>query len=234
MADLLGTVGETLGMGANSGGGVSTTTILIFFVSALIFMGLTAFGTWFLVMWYQFKYKIKVYQRINGQFQETFITKARLIPVGKGGDNAILLKKGKKILPMPSIQSGVNTFLYFISDDGEWINFNFSDFDFDRRKIGAKFLDKEMRYARTSLQHLAEERYGNNGFWEKYGGVIAYGVLILITCIGFWLIIDKMVEFMQTASGITSSLDEILKKVTELLSSADNIKEGGTGLIQAK
>jgi len=231
MADIITQGKELVGIG--SGGGVDGTIVLIFVVSALIFMGICAFGTWFFIRWWQYKYRIVIFQRINGQFQETTRKKARIVPVGKGGDQAILLNRPQKILPMPSIQSGKNTFNYFVSDDGEWINFSFGDFDEDRRKVGSQFLDKEMRYARTSLQHMGEERYDTKGFWEKYGGMVAYAVLILVTCIGLWLIVDKMVEFHSISSQVMETGKQVLEKANQILGNVDSINSGGSGLIPA-
>ena len=179
---------------------------------------------------YQYKYKIIIFQRINGKFQETSRRKARVIPVGKGGDQAILLNKPNKILPYPKIQSGKNTYNYFISDDGEWINFEFSDFDDDRRKVGSQFLDSEMRYARTSLQHMGDERYNAKGFWEKYGGMVAYAVLILITSIGFFLIVGEMVEAIQTSNAVSQTQLEVMDSINEVLGKLDTIQTGGSGL----
>jgi len=232
MVDLISQAGELVGVG-QGGGGFDGTLVLIFVVSALIFMGLCAFGTWFFIRWWTYKYKIIIFQRINGQFQETARKKARVIPVGKGGDQAILLNRPQKILPMPSIQSGKNTFNYFISDDGEWINFSHGDFDEDRKELGSQFLDKEMRYARTSLQHMGEERYSTKGFWEKYGGMVAYSVLILVTCIGLWLIVDKMVEFHTASSSVMDVAEKVLDKANQILGNVDSINSGGSGLKSA-
>ena len=230
MADFLQSAGDLTGIGQSAGGGTDVTLIVIFFVIAMFVMVGTAVGTWMLIRWYQYKYKIIIFQRINGQFQETMRKKARILPIGKGSDQVLLLNRPKKLLPMPSIQSGKNTFNYFISDDEEWINFRFSDFDDDRRSAGAQFLDKEMRYARTSLQHLGEERYNAKGFWEKYGGVIAYASLIMITCIGMWLIIDKMVEFQGVSTATMSAAEQVLDKLGGVLGGVDNIATGGSGL----
>lgn len=234
MADILSTASEVTGIGGGSGGGLDLITVIIFFLLAIFFMGLVAFGTWWFIRWWQYKYKIIIFQRINGQFQETARRKARVIPVGKGGDQAILLNRPSKILPMPSIQSGKNVFNYFISDDGEWINFSFKDFDEDRREVGSQFLDKEMRYARTSLQHMGEERYAGKGFWEKYGGMIAYSVLILVTCIGLFLIVDKMVEFHQVSVNSAETLKETAETLNRILGNLDNLNTGGSGLKPAE
>lgn len=229
MADLLSSAGELAGIGGG-GGGIDGTLVITFMIVAIIFMIACAFGTWFFIRWWQYKYKIIIFQRINGQFQETARRKARAVPVKSGGDQALMLSRPKKVLPMPSIQSGINTFNYFISDDGEWINFSFGDWDEDRREVGSQFLDKEMRYARTSLQQVGDERYNERGFWEKYGGMIAYSTLILVTCIGLWLIVDKMIEFHSASAGTAEVLKQVLEKTNQILGNVDSIQSGGSGL----
>jgi hypothetical protein len=229
MVDVISQAGQLTGIGQGGGGGLGGIVVL-FIILAIVFAGICAVGTWFFIRWWQYKFKIIIYQRINGQFQETARRKARVVPVGKGGDQAILLNKPKKILPMPTIQSGKNTFNYFVSDDGEWINFSFGDFDEDRREVGSQFLDKEMRYARTSLQHMGEERYSGKGFWEKYGGMVAYAVLILVTCIGMYLIVDKMVEFHGSMGSSMDVAKSVLEKADQILGKVDSINSGGSGL----
>ena len=228
MVDIVSSAGKLTGFGG--GGGSNATLIITFFLVAIFIMVACAFGTWWLIRFLQYKYKIVVFQRINNQFQETTRVKARIIPIGRGGDQAILLNKPAKILPMPSIQSGKNTFNYFVSDDGEWINFSFGDFDEDRREVGSQFLDKEMRYARTSLQKMGEERYNETGFWEKYGGMVAYSVLILVTCIGMWMVVDKLVDFSVSISGSMDTATKVLEKADQILGKVDNINSGGSGL----
>jgi len=231
MVDLISQAGELTGIGQGAGGGFDSSLVIIFFVIALIFMAICSVLIFLFIRWWQYKYKIILFQRINGQFQQTGKIKAKLIAIGKGGDQAIILNKPKKILPTPSIQSGKNTFNYFISDDGEWINFSFGDFDEDRREIGSQFLDKEMRYARTSLQHMGEQRYDKRGFLEKYGGMIAYTVLILVTCIGLWLIVDKMVDVSNSVNAGVETADKVLQKADSILGKVDNINSGGSGLV---
>jgi hypothetical protein len=233
MVDIISEAGKLTGIGQGGGDGIGGGIVILFLIITILFAGICAVGTWFFVRWWQYKFKIVIHQRINGQFQETARRKARVVPVGKGGDQAIFLNKPKKILPMPTIQSGKNTFNYFISDDGEWINFSFGDFDEDRREVGSQFLDKEMRYARTSLQHMGEERYAGKGFWEKYGGMVAYAVLILVTCIGMYLIVDKMVEFNSAMGSSMDVAKSVLEKADQILGKVDSINSGGSGLKSA-
>ena len=233
MAEIISKISSMTGFSVGGGGGgIDITIIITFIIFAVLFLAICGFGLWWFLKWLQYKYKIKIFQRINGQFQETYIKRARIIPLGKGGDQAILVNvKPNKILPMPSIQSGKNTFCYFISDDGEWINFSHSDFDETRREMGSEFLDKEMRYARTSLEHMGEERYNTKGFWEKYGDKISNAIVILLLCIGLWLVLDKMIEFQVTAGSSAETLGRVAETTESILGKLDNIVSGGSGLV---
>lgn len=242
-ADLLQTTGNLLNYGSGQGLGVSVGFILVMLV-ILIIGGLASAG---IVVWItyirQFKIKIKKFEKINGRYIEVATIRARVIPIGNGGDSAFMLRKPKKVLPIANLQSGINTYNYFVSSDGEWINFEHSDFDEDRRTMGAHMLDKEMRYARTSLQHLAKERYDPESFWKKYGGVIAYSVLIVVTFVGMFLIVKEMATTASAAASMaqvsadasvraSEATKEVLHEVARLLGAVDTI-QGGSGLTPA-
>lgn len=230
MVDLIGSAKDLTGLG--TGGGIDVTLIITILALIVVFGMLAGGLTWWIVTKKSYRITIKKWERINGRFQEVGIDKGKVIPIGGGGDSAIFLKKHKKILPMPVIQTGINTYWYFVSDDGEWINFGPSDFDEDRKVMGAQMLDREMRYARTSLQALGKERYNKTSFLEKYGGMIAYAALIIVTAVGFWLLIDKMLDVAGSTAAAMEASKEVMKEAARLLGSLDNLK-GGSGIVAA-
>lgn len=232
MVNLAEQAGQLTGIGQGSGGGIGTGMVFLFVLLFVVFALITGFVTFFLVRWYQYKLKIVIFQRINGQFQETARRKAKIIPLGRAGDQAIMLNKPKKILPMPEIQSGKNTYNYFISDDGEWINFSFKDFDKDRRDVGAKFLDKEMRYARTSLESLGDERYSEKINWTQVVQIIGLVIFVLVVGVSFYLIADGMADVSKTNAQAIETSQDVLKEVNRILGTIDNIQEGGSGIKQ--
>ena len=229
-ADFFGTAGDMLGVGA--GGGFDLTMVIGIVVLIIVFAIIAAVATYFIVSAKQFKLEVIIYEKIGGEMRPNRRDKAKRIYIGNGGDEALFLRKHRKILPMPTIQVRPNTFYYAISDDGEWVNFKFGDFDKDRKEMGATFLDKEMRYARTSLQYMSKERYDKRGFWEKYGGIVAYAALILVTAIGYWLLIDKMIDLSQASSGAVNAAQAVLEETKRILGILDTLT-GGSGLSQA-
>lgn len=231
MADLLGKASELTGIGGGGGGGIGN--VITIFAVVIIF-GLIAIGaTYLIVIRLQFKHRIVIFERVDGIPKVTRRDRARTMKIGKAGDEAFYLKKHKKIIPSPSIQTGNNIYWFWISDDGEWMNFGPGNFDEDRRELGAHFLDKEVRHTRTALQHSIEDRYSQPGFWEKYGGIVAYTVLILVTAIGFWLIIDKLIEVSNATSGAVDAAKGVLEETKRVLSGLDTITSGGSGYVQS-
>lgn len=236
MVDIVQQAGELVGIGGNStaSGGIGGGLIAIILLIAFIVFLAVGIGTWFFIRWYMYKFTIVIWERRNGRSVETARRKARLLPVGKGGDYVLLLNKPKKILPMPSEQTGKNRYDFFVSRDGEWFEITHGDFDEDRKEMGANFLDKEMTYARTSLQRVGEERYAEKNFWEKYGGAIITITTLLIAGIILYLMADKMVELSQSANvGVSRTMEaaqEVLDKADQILGKVDNINTGGSGL----
>lgn len=229
--DITGTAKNLLGLGGG-GGGVDVGLIILIF-GLIILFGVIAAVVTFAIMWKrQFRIKIVKWERVNGKFQMVANLKAKVIPVGTGGDSALMLQKPKKMLPMPVIQTGINTYWFFVSDDGEWINFGPGDFDDDRKEMGAHMLDREMRYARTSLQHMSKERYEQPSFLQKYGGMIAYAALIIVTAVGFFLIVREMAGTAQASEAAVKASAEVLKEAGRILGSLDNLK-GGSGISPA-
>lgn len=232
MVNLAEQAGQLTGIGTGGGGGIGAGMVFLFVLLFVAFALITGFATFFFVRWYQYKLKIIIFQRINGQFQETARRKAKIIPLGKAGDQAIMLNKPKKILPMPEIQSGKNTYNYFISDDGEWINFSFKDFDQNRREVGAKFLDKEMRYARTSLEAMGDERYSEKINWTQVVQIIGLVIFVLVVGVSFYLIADGMADVSKTNANAMETSKEVLQEIKRVLGTMDNIQQGGSGIKQ--
>ena len=148
-------------------------------------------------------------------------------------NKVLYLKKIKKFVPIPTIQTGRDEYWFFIRKDGEWINVGIEDFDEKSREVKVYFLDKEMRYARAALQKNLKERYAKLTFLEKYGGMIVWATLCLIIIIGFVLFMDKMLEItgsidsmMKTAGIETERVLEAAEKVINKL----NVLEASSGI----
>lgn len=171
-----------------------------------------------------FKYKIVIFEKINGQFEPTRKDRAREVKLGRGGHVALFLAKHKVYRARPKLQSGRKVYWYFIAEDGEWINFNPGDFDKDRRSMGAHIVDADMRYANEGLERSLRERYDKSNVWQQYGIYIVSVGFIVVVGIMTWLLFDKWIELAGTTNAGVKTAGEVMELAKQVLSSVDNIK----------
>lgn len=228
MANIVGELqGMTgIGMGNASSGGNFPWIILVLILFFAIAGG---FITYYILMKKKYKYKVVVFEKVNGSPEPTRKDKAKIFKLGSGGDEIIFLKKNKKFLPKPVNQVGKNTYWIYVSEDGEWLEFSPGDFEKDRREMGAFFLDKEMRFARTSLQNQRKERYEQLNWWQKNGTVVAGIAILLVVGIVMFLILK---QFSEVASSLTNAIDaskDVLSETKNIIGYLDDLNNGGLG-----
>ena len=214
-----------------SGGGI--LTVVMFFVIIIILIMIGALVTYFVIMALVYNKRIVIFEKIGGRAEVTIRAKAREVKVGDGGDTAFYIQRVKKFVPTPTIQTGRRTYWYYKRNDGELINIGISDIDEQMRVVKAHFLDKEMRYSRTALQRNMRERYDKLKFWDKYGGLIMYTVLIAITGIMVYLLFDKFIEVSSSVASAVNSAKEVLDASRDLLLAVDNVQSGSGGIVPA-
>lgn len=220
------------GIGASSGSsGIDITLIITILVLIVLFGLIAGAATFFILNSRQWRIKIVAFETINKRLQPNRKDKAKRLKIQKTGDEVLLLKKHKKILPFPVSQTGINSYWFEIRGDGEWINIEPKSVDQSENRMEMNSLEKDMRYARASLAHLSKERYDETSFLQKYGGLIAYSVLIICTAIGFWLLIDQMIEVAKASAQAVDASKDVLVEVKKVLGALDNLK-GGSGIKQ--
>lgn len=208
------------------GGFINAIAWLIIIALLLLSMGV---GVFFWIRSRRFNKKIVIFEKINGVFQPTGNDRATELKYSTGGDTVFYLLKKRKYIPNPSIQTGNRTYWYFVRSDGEWINFGLEDLDEMSKKVGAQFLDKEMRYARTQIQRGLKERYDKPGFWQQYGLLIFSLAYIALIGIMSWLLFDKFLDVASATNNGVEVAGQVMEQVKQVLGSLDNVC-GGSGL----
>ncbi len=205
-------------------GGSSLLTFITWLLIAVIFLVCVGVGAWFFVRWLKFNNKIIIFEKIAGRFEHTKTDKAMEIKVSLAGDTAFFLRRHKKYLPRPTLQAGRRVYWFFIRSDGEWINIVPEDFDEKARTLGAKFLDKEVRYARSQIQKGLKERYDKDSFWKSHGATILTFSFIALIAVMSWFLFDKWIEGLNAVPNILDKLSILIEKV-------DNACTGGAGYV---
>ena len=143
--------------------------------------------------YYKGKYnqKINVWRRVAGKIQRTSKYMGGFIRIGHAGDKILFVKGLKKYLPTPTIQSAPNEWDYFISEDGEWINFEWQDIDEERRRMKCHFVDFDMRMSRLATEKTMAQLFKQKKWWVEYMPVISACIFILIACIGMAIVFHE-------------------------------------------
>jgi len=199
-----------------------------------LIVGGTIFGIWFFIRSKKFKYKIVIWDNISGVWVPKSKDRGMQVKLGTAGDVILYVLKNNKRLPMPELQAGLNTYYFYIRKDGEWINFVMDDLDELAHKMGAKFLDKEMRYARVQLQRAFNERHEPKKNWLAENASLIFNV-VAFTLMGvfLWLIVREIPAIIDRMGPVLDSAIKLTEKQDAIISKMDNLCSGGSGMIKA-
>lgn len=206
--------------------------IIIWFFAVIIVSGIGAV----FVIWYyrnkKFFIKINIFEKVNGVWTATRKDRAMETRLSNDGTIIHYWRKHKAFRPMPTLQSGPNTYFYFIREDGHYINFTLGDLNEQMRELGAKFHEKDVRYQNVGLRKSLKDRYDAPTFMQRYGGIITYTVLIVVTMIMIVMLFDKFLELTSRVEAILKVAPEIMDRYETLLATMNNVC-GGSGIVSA-
>jgi len=216
----------TRGEGISGASIVNLVSMVVMLIILLVVLGIVVY---FVYRRTRFNKRIIIFEKIGARYEPTKRDRATEVKIGTAGDTIFYTQKTKKYLPNPSIQTGRRTYWYAIREDGEWINVGMEDIDFAMRQVKARFLDKEMRYARTQIQRGLKERYDKQSFWERYGVLVMNIIYIMVLGVMMWLLFDKWVELAQVTNAGVETAGRVLEKVEKLMVAIENLC-GGSGI----
>lgn len=226
MAELSDVFGSLIPSGGTQDIARSSFSFFVNFMILILVIIAAGIAVWFAIQRKRFNKKIVIWEKVGNTFEPTIKDKAMEMKHGSVGDTIFFIKRMKKYVPTPSLQTGRNTFYFFKRQDGELINFTPADFDLKSKELGAQFLDKEMKYARTSLDGSWKERYEKQNFWDKYGQQIVNFGSIVIIMLFLWLIVKELMDISGAIQGAINAAKEVQESTKEILIGLDNIKNG--------
>lgn len=204
--------------------------LIIFFVLIFLFL-LSGIITAFVISQkLRWPYKVNILENVSGSgYVPTRKDRARLVKFGDGGEEIFLLKRMKKYRTAYGKRIGARTIAWAIGTDGYWYNVTFGDLDKKLLEVGVIPVDRDMRLANSSIRKGIDIDYKQKNFMDKYGTIIAFGMLLM--CImamgGFiWFAMKQVQEANQANLETTRTSKEVMELARQVLSSLDNIKEG--------
>lgn len=209
----------------------STITYLVIVLIIVILSGTIAF---FVLTAMQYNRKIVIFENLSGQgYVPTGRDRAKLLKIGDSGEEILRLRKRKLHRQAYGKKIGKNTYAFAIGQDGYWYNVSFGDLDQQLRELKINPVDRDMRYMHVAIRRNVAHRFDQPTFLQKYGGILAYTILILITGIMMWLLFDQYLEILGSVEGAINAANDVLETTKGLLQANDNIASGGSGLVAA-
>jgi len=193
----------------------------------ILFGGMFILG--FILLWNHLKFnkKIEIFSKVGAKLQLVGSDRAMFQRIGYSGDFWCVLKKSKKVLPLPTIQMAKNSYWHFVREDGEWVNFGLGDFDKQMKEAGAYYVHEDMRLQRLGIQKNLRDRLLNQSWWGKYGTTMIFMIFAIFMTI---LMIIQFREFKTSYSGAHAMAVEIKAMAIQVSNIARSI---GGGVIPA-
>lgn len=204
-------------------------TILIWLIIGIFVLALIGIGLYIFIDSRRYNKKITILEDVSGSDDLEVVgrDKATLVKVGQSGMEILYLKKMKKYVGAYGKRMGRNAYNFAIGPDGYWYNVTLGGLKEGLDKVKIKPTNVNMRYQNEGLMQTIKSRYDATTFMQKYGGLIAYTVLILITGVMVFLLFDKFIEISGSVNEGVRIAAEVAEENKRILGALDSLKASG-------
>lgn len=137
------------------------------------------------VLLWRLRWKMKwvlLQEQPNGKLEIVKRGSMRPMAFGDGGEEIFYLRGVNKFKVAYGKRIGKNQVAWAVGQDGYWYNVDFGGIDKRLREAGVFPVDRDMRMANSVARKGIEQKHGSKDFMEKYGTIIAFGMLFLCIC----------------------------------------------------
>ena len=192
--------------------------ILIIGVVGIIIVGIIAI----LLFMNTYNRKVIFFENISGQgFQPVMKSRARIIKLGRSGEEILKTLKGGIFLSAYGRKMGKNTYWYAKGSDGYWYNILLGDLDAKFGILDIEPVDRDVRMFHLGVDKIAERDYAEKkSFMEKYGVQMMVLVFLVIFLVGLFVISGKISEGLMAMSNPETA--RMNQETAELLNTISN------------
>lgn len=202
----------------------------------IIFISMAASGTWAFIKVrnIRWNYNYVIWDSVgNSDVQEPYKKgKCRLIKIGDMGEEIFYLQKARVYRVAYGKRVGRNTIYWTVGEDGLWYNTVVGNFNKNFKGLGLMPVDRDIRYATTSVRKMLERKYNKMDATTQKFMVITF--ILLIIGIGIFSA-GGVFMFKEYREGKKmdiekSKLDiENAKQLSEIINKMDVLRQGGAG-----
>lgn len=169
--------------------------------------------------------------------------KCRLIGFGNGGEEIVLLKHTNKLRVGYGKRIGTKQIGWAVGEDGLWYQFNFGDLNKTLRELGIMPVSVNVRLGMSSVRKGLDKRYEEGDWFDKYGKILEFGLLIIAICILTFAVVKNSKAQIETArinSEVVNTSLKVQEANQKTMSAIDEILSrinlnsnviGGSGLV---
>ena len=204
-------------------------SVILWFIIAILFLVGFGIGVFFFIRWLKFNKTVVILEDVQGSddLEPVGKDKAMLVKVAKSGMEVLYLKKRKVYKGAYGKRMGKNMYYFAIGPDGYWYNVTLGSLEKGMNKIGIRPTPVNMRYQNEALQEIIKQRYNQESWLTKYGGVIAFVVLIMAFGIMAYLMMSKFSEVGSWTAQNLQVVKEVQEETKTIIGALDNLKYGG-------
>ncbi len=211
-----------------SGSG-STILLILLIIVVLIISGIGAF------LYYSKKYKktafknqIPIFMKVAGKFHRIGLDWAKELFIPETNISLFYLKNKKIYLARPTRAMGKDEFWYYISENGEWINFDISNHPNDNTLSIANYDHRDTRYAYVNLKDIIKRNYTDKAvsWWKEYSGVITIVVVGIMFIGAMWFFFWRTGQMMDQMGPLTNAMKASSENLVEAAKTMQNINSG--------
>jgi len=230
MADYLG-VGVNL-PSVNVGGFLSNSWVYVFII---VIFGIILVSTIaFLLFIRTYNRKIIIFENIAGMgYQPTVRTKARIVKIGKGGEELLKTLAGGSYVTAYGRKMGKKTYWFAKGQDGYLYNVVLGDLDTKFNMLDIEPIDRDVRMWHVAIDRMSQQTYGKVGFLEKYAVHMMLFLFLIVLILGMWFIIGKIGNATEALASTQDTNLQVAELLRDILRGADNIRSGGSGIVPA-
>lgn len=190
----------------------------------ILLMTIIIIAVW---LWYMHKIydkKIKIFENISGDgWKLTKSDTARVVKIGDGGEEVLLLRKHKVYRTAYGKKMGTNTYWFAKGQDGYWYNIVLGDLDAKMGMLDIEPIDRDLRLLYVAIRKNIQERYRKQSFMEKYGTMIMGGVFLLIMVVATWLLMSKAGDLIHEATNVMKATEPMIEQIKSLAGNLDKL-----------
>lgn len=210
-------------------GFVSVIAIVIIFCVIAIVFSIILF---MVIQNKRYKYRIIIFENINGIWVDTSNDKAMELRFGDMGTSILYFKKMRRYEPFPQHFAGKYK-VYYRKRGGVLENWEHRDTT-DKADDNFMQMIKAMLFHHTAINRGLEKRYNQMTWLKEYAPIIVSVVFIILIGVFTWLLFDKWIELAKTTNTGVETAGKVMDKADSILGKLDNIKSGGSGILPAK